>query len=97
MVLNFQGGTPLFQMVGAEWCEKCQKSIKILKDRGFWDKIEFIEIDQPAGQKLAAEFGVEDIPFFLVEGRLITYFGEFLHLVTVASLNETYGSQGELQ
>ena len=53
MVLNFQGGTPLFQMVGAESCEKCQKSIKILKDHGFWDKIEFVEFDQPAGPKVS--------------------------------------------
>ena len=59
----------MFQMVGAELCEKCQKSIKILKERGFWDKIEFIEIDQPEGQKLAADFGAVNIPIFLVEGK----------------------------
>ena len=68
----------MYQMIGAEWCEKCQQAKKILKERGFWDSIEYINYDEPKAKDLVEKYGADTIPFFIGRGKLYTYFGELL-------------------
>ncbi len=89
----------MVQMVGANWCDKCHNAKRILEQKGFWDQIEYIDYDSPAGKKLAAQLGAEFVPFFVDHGELVEYVGQILHKLTVASLQRSFkiNDRGTLQ
>lgn len=81
----------MFQMIGAEWCDKCRQAKKILQERGLWDFIQYIDYDSPEGKEIATKLGVEKIPFFVENGKLFHYVGEVLHRLTEERIKQTYG------
>lgn len=85
----------VFQMVGAEWCDKCRQVKQILKSRGLWELVDYIDYDAAEeGKILQEKLGAENLPFFIVDGRLVAHAGEFLHLLTETSLNQAF-AEGE--
>ncbi|TCL76515.1 hypothetical protein EDC14_1002274 [Hydrogenispora ethanolica] len=84
----------MFQMVGADWCDKCRKAKRVLQEKGLWEQIEYIDYDTPAGKKLAAQLGAEHIPFFVDQGELVEYVGQILHKLTEANLKKSLGLGG---
>lgn len=68
----------MHQMVGAAWCQKCRQAKEILQNRGYWEQIEYLDYEQPAGKELVTRFAAAEVPFFVFEGLLIPTVGEFL-------------------
>jgi arsenate reductase-like glutaredoxin family protein len=80
----------MFQMIGAEWCDKCRQARKLLQERGLWDFIEYIDYDSLEGKRIAKKLGVDTIPFFVEDGKLIQYVGEMLHRLTEKRIMQAY-------
>lgn len=80
----------MFQMIGAEWCDKCQQAKKLLQERGLWELIEYIDYESPEGKGIAAKLGAENIPFFVEDGNLVLYVGEMLHRLTEERIKQAY-------
>lgn len=82
----------MFQMIGADWCDKCRQAKKLIQERGLWDLIEYIEYDSPEGKQIAAKFGIDKIPFFVADGNPLIYVGEILSRLTEERIKQNYGS-----
>lgn len=59
------------RLANGEPCNKCVQAEELLKNRGFWDRIDdvvwAIEGEpESAGMKLATQYGLENAPFFVV-------------------------------
>lgn len=80
----------MFQMVGAEWCDKCHQAKKLLQERGLWDFITYIDYDSFEGKKIAKKLGIKNIPFFVENGVLVQYVGEMLHRLTEERIKQAY-------
>lgn len=83
----------MFQMIGAEWCDKCRQAKKLIQERGFWDLIEYIDYDSPEGKQIAAKLGMEKIPFFIEDDKPLIYVGEILHRLTEARIKGAFGGE----
>lgn len=80
----------MFQMVGAERCDKSRQARKLLQERGLWDFIEYIDYDSLEGKRIAKKLGVDTIPFFVEDGKLLRYVGEILHRLTEIRIKQAY-------
>lgn len=55
-----------------EDCPKCKEAIKILQEKGLWDRVNKVVAavvgnEESEGFVLAREYGVERAPFFIIE------------------------------
>ena len=68
-------------MVGAEKCVKCHQIETILRDRGLWPAIEYVDADTEYGKRLAAEYRQKHLPFFILDGKAYARAGEFMRVL----------------
>ena len=80
----------MFQMIGAEWCDKCLQAKKLLQERGLWDFIEYVDYESEEGQKIASKLGIKNIPFFVEDGKPVLYVGQMLHRLTEERIKQAY-------
>ncbi len=80
----------MFQMIGADWCDKCLQAKKLLEERGLWDLIEYIDYESTEGKEIAAQLGIENIPFFVEDGKPVLYVGEMLRRLTEERIRQAY-------
>ena len=64
------------RLASGEPCRKCVQSEELLRRRGLWDRIDQVvwadEADPASeGMVLAARFGVETAPFYIVDGEVV--------------------------
>jgi hypothetical protein len=80
-------------------CRKCAQATEQLKARGLWERIdEVVEADEgnaeSPGRKLAARFGVDTAPFFIVRDDA----GEYVYTSVMRLIQDRLGktvSDGE--
>ncbi len=82
-------------MVGAAWCEKCQQTKELLFEKGLWQMVHYLDFETAEGKKIAVEYGAEQIPFFVVDGELVEYVGQFLHILTERKMKEELAKEDE--
>ena len=57
--------------------------------------MEYIDYDASEEGKILREtLEAENLPFFVVDGKLVEHAGEFLHILTEASLSQAF-TEGE--
>ncbi len=69
-------------MVGAEKCVKCHQVETILRDRGLWPAIEYVDAGTEYGKRLLAEHKQKYLPFFIMDGKAYARTGEFMRVLT---------------
>jgi hypothetical protein len=68
-------------------CRKCAEASEYLQSRGLWDRVNDVVVAEEndlhsPGMRLAARFGVEQAPFFIVrDDGTETVYTSVLHLV----------------
>ena len=68
-------------MVGAEKCVKCHQVKNILRDRGIWPEIEYVDAGTEYGGRLTAQYSQKHLPFFILDGKAYARTGEFLRVL----------------
>ena len=76
--------TPLIIDFFADWCGPCQMMKPVFESvsQGYKDKLKFLKLDTQAESGLAAKFGIQGIPAFVIlnngkeAGRIVGYMDE---------------------
>ena len=68
-------------MVGIADCPKCRQAKAVLRERGLWPKLDYVESASAEGRRLAAEYGQDRLPFYVFGGRAYAYTGEFMRVI----------------
>lgn len=68
-------------MVGAEDCPKCRQARELLQARGLWDGIEYVHTGSRRGRELAAKYGQQFLPFYVLDGKAYVYTGEIMRIM----------------
>lgn len=68
-------------MVGTEACRKCRQAQAVLKQRGLWPEIEYVDADSDRGGGLAAAYNQDKLPFYILDGKAYVYTGKIMRLL----------------
>lgn len=68
-------------MVGAADCPKCRQAKAALQARGLWPEIDYVETGSAEGRRLAAEYGQDRLPFYVLDGKAYAYTGEIMRIL----------------
>lgn len=86
-----QDGLPVFVDFTADWCSYCREMEPVIEElrEEYRGKVSFETVDIDRQKKLAKEFGVASVPFYLLlsaDGEPIAYYPGAVEKETLASM-----------